>query len=417
MRRSQAHVLQLATLALCLAAHGPAGAAPSEDPEGYGVKWSNGLKLSRNDGYHEIQIGGRAYLDFATVSASRGLGDAFPLIGVSGNGVEARAARLFVSGKLYDRILFKTDYDFAPTTTALKDVYIGIDRIPFVGRVRVGHFYEPFSLEQMGSSRFTTFMERGLPVVFSPGRNVGIDFGNTLADGRIVWAFGAFRETNDSGLGFDNDNAYDLTGRIAALPFYAEDGRQLVHVGASYSHQFRQADAPVTGRPRYRERPEVHLAPRFVDTGALAADGVDLVNASLAAVFGPGSIQGEYSMASVDPASGSRPMLWGAYVEASWFLTGENRSYDRGHGAFSRVKPRANFDPGKGQWGAWQVAARYSYLDLDDETVTGGRMRDVTGGINWYLVPNARLMANYVYSDVRGVGHAHMYEMRAQIDF
>lgn len=419
MQTSRSTGLQIAALVLLLSIPGLSPAEESPDPKAFEIQWKNGLKIERNDGFHQIQIGGRSFLDFASVNASQGLAAQFPgATVVTGDGVEFRAARLFVSGTLYERVVFKTEYDFADSTNALKDVYLGLQQIPWLGELRVGHFYEPFSVEQMGSSRFTTFMERALPVAFSPGRNVGIDVANTAAGDRIAWAVGAFRDTSDNGLGFDNDDAYNLTGRIAGLPFYADEGAKLLHLGASYSHQFREADRSAA-RQRYRERPEAHLAQRFVDTGSagIAADGVDLVNASVAGVFGAGSLQSEYTLASVDTSSGDRPMLWGAYAEASWFLTGEHREYDKKKGAFTRVKPARNFDPSKGDWGAWQIAARYSVLDLDDEAVQGGRMQDATAGLNWYLFPNIRLMANYIYSDVEDAGHANIYQMRAQIDF
>ena len=82
-----------------------------------------------------------------------------------------------------------------------------------------------------------------------------------------------------------------------------------------------------------------------------------------------------------------------------------------------RVKPKNNFDIQAGDWGAWQLAARYSYLDLTDEGIRGGILSDITAGMNWYLFPNTRAMFNYVYAHLNGVGDTNIAEMRFQVTF
>ncbi len=104
---------------------------------------------------------------------------------------------------------------------------------------------------------------------------------------------------------------------------------------------------------------------------------------------------------------------------ASYFLTGEHRKYKESSGAFSRVKPKSNFLDGKGGLGAWEVAARYSEIDLNDPDagILGGEVRDFTVGVNWHLNPNARVMLNYVMSELHHVGDADIVAMRFQVDF
>lgn len=80
------------------------------------------------------------------------------------------------------------------------------------------------------------------------------------------------------------------------------------------------------------------------------------------------------------------------------------------------MKPKRNFLK-EGGLGAWEVAARFSHLDLNDEGIIGGRLNNVTVGLNWYLNPNMRVMWNFVYADRDDVGDASIFQMRAQIDF
>ena len=121
----------------------------------------------------KIKLGGRIQADFATIDVDSDLSDAMDIndptdpsrIGGDGEGVELRRTRLCVSGDLYDRIVFKSQFDFAGGDVAIKDQYIGMKNIPYLGTVLVGHVKEPFSLEQLTSSKYLTFMERSLPSI------------------------------------------------------------------------------------------------------------------------------------------------------------------------------------------------------------------------------------------------------------
>ena len=263
-------------------------------------------------------------------------------------------------------------------------------------------------------------MEQSPVNVFSPSRDTGIGIQNTAHEKRMTWALGLFRgDTDKFGDGFSDDGNYDLTTRVTGLLHWSEDGERYVHLGASYSHQFRGAE-----RLRYRARPSAHLADRLVDTefpapgtANLITDGVDLFNAEFAWVHGPFSLQGEGILSHVDVDNGASRDFWGAYAQASWFLTGEHRAYNQDRGTFGRTSPIQNFDLWQGHWGAWEIAARYSFLDLDDGSIQGGKLHDVVAGLNWYLFPNARIMWNYVYAHVNGGGDFNGGEMRFALDF
>ena len=117
-----------------------------------------------------------------------------------------------------------------------------------------------------------------------------------------------------------------------------------------------------------------------------------------------------------DSSSSSDPTFDGFYIQASYFLTGEQRNYKTSTGAFDRVRPKENYHYGAGR-GAWEVAARYSQIDLTDDSVSGGELKDLTLGLNWYLNPNMRMMWNYIRSHLDDVGDSDLLLMRLQIDF
>jgi len=403
-----------------------AEARKEEQAKEYAVKWDNGLSVNRNDGAFKLKLGGRIHLDWGYASGSSAIdrNEANNVYGgstIDGDGVEFRRARLYISGTLWEEYLFKAQYDFAGGDVDWKDVYMGKENIPGLGTLLLGQMHEPFSLEELTSSNYITFMERSLPTsAFAPSRKTGIRAANTLYDQNITWAIGAFYgDTDDDGdSNFDDIANTDITLRLSGVPIFDNEGEHLLHLGLGYSYQIRDEGETEL---RFRTRPEFHITDvRLVDTGTFDADSVNLFNPELALVWGPLSIQGEYFYASVDSTEADDPSFQGAYLYTSWFITGEHRPYSRSSGKFSRVKPKDNFIGGGS--GAWEIAARWSWIDLTDSNVEGGEQNDLSLGVNWYLTPNNRLMFNYVYADVDDReeaedGDVDIFAMRLQTDF
>ena len=375
-------------------------------PSDLRVFWKEGLRFETADKDFSLKLGGRIYNDWGLMN---GDSDVESSVGDLEDGTEFRTARLYAAGTIYGNVDYKIQFDFAKTTNEFKDVYLGIRDFP-IGYLKMGHFKEPFGLEEQTSSRFITFMERSLANTFAPGRNTGFMLSSTAYDKRATWAAGIFRNTGTWGED-STEGGYNLTGRVTALPWYEDKGNRLFHVGAAYS--FRNPEDTV----QYATEPEAHLAPDFVDTTALTSNRAGVLGLESALVYGPFSLQAEYMFADVDDSSSSSDLSFdGFYIQASYFLTGEQRNYKTSTGAFDRVRPKENYHYGAGR-GAWEVAARYSQIDLNDDSVSGGELKDLTLGLNWYLNPNMRMMWNYIRSHLDDVGDSDLLLMRLQIDF
>ncbi len=368
---------------------GGAALAQDKDPSDLRVYWKNGLRLENADKSLTLKFGGRIMSDWAQFNEE----DAPAGISPFDDGTEFRRARLFFEGVIQETVEFKAQYDFAGGDADFKDVYIGLLGIPGVDSLRFGHQKEPFSLEEQTSSKYMTFMERALPNAFSPERNTGVRAAGTGLQERLTWSAGAFTETDGFGDSEDMDGGANLTGRITGLPLWQDGGARALHLGLSATRKAATGDTL-----RFSQRPEAHLASTYIDTGAMAADSALILDAEVAWVHDIVSVQGEYMTADVDAPAAGDPSFSGGYVQASVFLTGEHRAYKQSDGAFDRVRPGKNF--GKGGAGAWELAARYSTLDLTDAAIAGGELKDLTLGVNWYLNPNARFMLNYVKADL-----------------
>lgn len=377
------------------------------------ASWQNGLRLNNADQSIRLQIGGRLQNDWAIMSGDDTLESQ---VGPLKDGTKFRRARLSISGTLYDYGIFKMEYDFAGNQTTFRDVWVGVQGIPYLGSVKIGKQLEPFSLEQHSGNNYHQFIERGLPAAFNPYRSTGITAQNTLFGERATWHVGAFIPTGNSG-DSNSNSQHSVSARLTALPVYSEDGTTWVHLGFSARQQKTEEN-----RYSVSTRPESSVAPVFAKA-SLSTDRIDQLGAEFAATYGPFSFQAEYSTLGADliateeePATGSVD-LTGYYVYASYFLTGEHRTYIKNNGTFGRVKPKSNFRGEGHGWGAWEIAVRHSELDLNDGPIAGGLLRDYTVGVNWYLNPNMRFMWNYVHADLDEVGKADIVQMRAQVDF
>lgn len=378
-------------------------------PRDLRVSWKEGLRFETEDRSFSLRVGGRLQFDvLADASADRDLETA---AGEFNTGVMVRRARIEFSGTIHERVFYSSQFEFGGGTFAFQDSAIGYRGIPWLGTFQVGHFKEPFSLEEMTSDKYITFMERGLPNAFSPSYHTGFQVSDEVLDGRATWAAGSFSDTGTGSGGGRLGNS--MTARVTGAPVLEKETATVVHLGASL-----QDRRPKNETLSLSARPEARGAPTVARTGSFSAETADVIGLEAAVVRGPLSVQAEWmqwdSRHDSGAGPGEDPTFRGWYAFASWFLTGESRPY-RG-GSFGRVIPKSDFD-GKSGTGAVELAVRWSALDLTDGAIRGGEVENLTLGVNWYLNPSTRVMVNWVRSDVRGLGDARIVELRFAVDF
>jgi phosphate-selective porin OprO/OprP len=414
-----------------------------------------------------VKIGGRLHADWASF-ADQNAASADPVNGYGNlrDYVEFRRLRLFACGEAYGVMDYKVELDFAPEVgyvddgaIGIRDVYIGFHEVPWLGYTRMGYFREPISMENLTDANYLTFLERGLPNVFlrrtrvnqqdqlalDDTRAMGIAACNHTDGMLFTLGYGAFFNGLDDRLKekVADHQGIDLTIRGTMCPWYQADGRGVLHMGVAYSYQDEQEDViryvttPEIGEfSNIANQPAAFANQGALDTGFFAARFAQLWQAELAAVYGTLSMQAEFFYAQPDGINGVPDMdFYGLYCYGSWFLTGENRVYRRCTGTFGRVIPNTNFwlvrtcnDGCDMGWGAWELAARWSYLEFEDpflaQSSLGGKLNDLTVGVNWYWNPNMRLMLNWIHSwgDLNSLAAGDTAETdilaaRVQLDF
>jgi phosphate-selective porin OprO/OprP len=303
----------------------------------------------------------------------------------------------------------------------------------------------PYTLDQATSSNDILFMERASSAVIA----------TNIAAGDFRSAFGARWYTDTFWAG-----AYvtgPRTGAIHSASSINPPGTTEQHGAAARVGQILSGkdyslhiggDAQWLIQPPHnliaetqtltlRDRPELRIDPtRLVSTGAIAGvSGAQVYSAETAGTYGPLSFQGEYFWYNVDSnAFASLPSLkfQGGYAEAAYVLTSETRPYNPGSAAYGGIVPANPFSLTDGGWGAWEIAGRYSTIDLNDQLATangvaGGRQTIYTLALNWYANRNVRFMFDYLHGNVAkevspsNVGDAgakfDAFAMRTQVAF
>lgn len=349
------------------------------------------------------------------------------------NGADFRRARLAAVGQAWDNVSYMIEMDFAfPGRPSFMDVWLDIDDVVGSSNVRIGQFRQPFGMDGLNGVKDLTFLERPLPFAFFPFRQIGTQLYGNSKDELITWAISGYRFPTDTfGGNVGDSGGYGMATRVTSLLYHDTKASHLLHVGGAYCFI-----DPANNFVQYRNQPEVFVGetgggalvpagvpsnvPPFVDTGLIPTDNVNLFGAELAFVAGSFHAQSEAVYANVNQQNGPSLLFPGAYAAAGYFLTGESRPYNGKNGVFSKLKP--NRSVGKeGGIGAWEIAGRFSYIDLNDDNIQGRRLSNLTAGLNWYLNPYTKFQLNYIHamlnSPLNGDSEANVFAMRAQMDF
>ena len=412
------------------------------------VSLSNGRPTwSTADGRFSASLRGVLQLDAAAYDqdgagpVTRDLRRSGPALGASATNVDLsharglkdgtvfRRARIGVDGKAFGdwqyRILFDFGGSGVENTGQLYEGWLQYDGLK-PGHIKIGAFSPSLGLDDQASTNSMPFLERAaisdlarglaggdtriatqvfgygdhwLAAAAITGRTIGTLSTNTAA---------AVPQTYGDQIGF--------TGRLAATPYH--DNGFLVHVGVNGSYVQQPANTagpgtngivPLSARSvSFSNTPEIRVdSIKLINTGSIPTDHASTVGAEFAVQHSNLLLQAEYQRLGVSRSDGlSDPHFNGYYVSGSWFITGETRAYNTQSAAFDGPAIANPFDWGKGNWGAWELAARYSDADLNyhagsagtlqtGDAVRGGQEKNVTVGVNWYWNTFARLMFDY----------------------
>lgn len=348
--------------------------------------------------------------------------------------VEFRRARLGVSGKIQTDMNYKVEIDFAkPDSLVFKDLYFGFTDVPVAQTILIGNQKRPYGLDHLNSSRYNVFMERPFIVesLNQDARRMGIAAYGVDKDMTWNWRYGGYLLQDWSGSGeiVGDQIQPELAARLARTAWYEDDGRDYGHFAVSGAVAWPDDDQAGS---RFRTRPEARSQSRWINTGMISdAEMYGLGGLEAVGNFGRTQATAEVMGTQVDRDNGmDNPTFWGTYVYLAYFLTDDYMPWDRSSGTLARIKPSEPFRKAGG-WGAWQVAARYSFADFTDEDINGGEGNSLTLGLNWYWNSHASVQFNYIHGrisdrsvaasppdgDLYGSGNYDILGIRFRVDF
>jgi phosphate-selective porin OprO/OprP len=361
------------------------------------------------------------------------------------DGVNARRARIGLVGKFMGDWNFGLIYDFGGSSdgfastagvggasvgflpggalSGLENAYLSYTGFkPFGGTLAIegGVMDLPITLDEATSSNDIMFMERASSGVIASNiaandfrSAVGARWFNdrfwagAYATGPTTGAIHSASSINPNG----TTEQFGAVARVAAQVLSTND--YTLHIGGDAEFLIRPPHNLVTGAQTLTlsDRPELRIDPTaLISTGAMAGTtGAQVYSAEAAATVGSLYLQGEYFWYNVErKAIPGLPdvKFQGGYAQAGYILTGETRKYNPGSASYGGVNPAHPFSLDGAGWGAWEIAGRYSTMDLNDQLasangIAGGRQNVYTLALNWYVNRNVRFMFDYLHGDVR----------------
>ena len=360
------------------------------------------------------------------------------------DGVNVRRARIGVIGKFMGDWNYALIYDFGGSSdgfastasvggaavgflpggalSGVENAYLSYTGFkPFGGKLAIegGVMDLPYTLDEASSSNDIPFMERASSGVISTNIAAG-DFRSAFGARWYTDTFWAGAYVTGPATGaIHSASSVNPPGTTEQYGVFARAAGQIVsgkdyslHIGGDAQWLIQPPHNLIAGTQTLTlsDRPELRIDPTtLVSTGALAGvSGAQVYSAEAAGTYGPLFFQGEYFWYNVDRnAFAPLPSLkfQGGYAEAAYVLTGETRPYNPGSASYGGIAPANPFSLSGGGWGAWEIAGRFSTIDLNDRLaaangVAGGRQTIYTLALNWYLNRNVRLMFDYLHGDI-----------------
>jgi phosphate-selective porin OprO/OprP len=338
---------------------------------------------------------------------------------IPGQLLKLRRMRFAIKANVGDNWYGEIDFDFDGNTVDIKDAYIrkyfGPTGSPW-GQFRIGQFRMPQGMQTTTTSRYLKLMERASVGEFNTNRKLGIgwnswsekySFGiglhteeirniHTQLEGEPNYYKGSFDEDVASNEGI-MQGAEPMLGVSSRGTYYIKNETgKLISIGLGYSARTPGLYKYPDLRIKYDPKDETNVSE--MEFTVAKVGGVELahnMNIDAAVSFGPWRMTGEYYYNMLTMESGADPVNFsGFYVQSAYLLTGENHPWNYREAEFTKIKANDKS-------GAWEVAARYSYINLNDfnSGVRGGQKGQITVGLNYYASNNVKFMINYSYVD------------------
>jgi len=369
---------------------------------------TTGFRIRSNDGNFALKIGADIQVDTRSFVGDGDAGTTDQIL--------LRRVRPTFSGTVYKDIDFFFRPDFGQGTTIIYDAYTQFNYFKHAA-LRVGKFKPPVGLERLQSDDDTSFIERGLPTLLVPSRDIGFQFAGDILDQRIGYQIGVFNGVPDNGLSDASPSSHrDYAGRIFLTPFLPDQNKYMQGLGLGLGAQGGNTDG--IALPSYKTFGQ-NTFMTFA-SGVTSAGHRTTLAPQAYYYTGAFGLLSEYTLSEEDFQKSNirREIGFRAWqVEASYILTGERKS-------FLTPTPNHNFDPLNHGWGAWELAIRTGDFSVDKGLFNYGLAstsntprtdREWVGSVNWYLNRLVKISFDYGHSAFGGGAAGGLNKLPEQV--
>ncbi|HEX3889949.1 MAG TPA: porin [Verrucomicrobiae bacterium] len=320
-----------------------------------------------------------------------------------------RRARPIFTGTVFHDFDFNFTPDFGGSAVLIYDAYLNYHYNAAL-QLEAGKFKSPVGLEALQSDTSTPFNERSLATDLVPNRDIGFELHGDLFGGAVSYAAGIFDGAPDyttpaaplTTQDADDDKAF--AGRLFFQPWKTSGVAALQGFGFGVGGSYEQDGPAATGNLTSGYKTDGQQTLFSYAAGVIANGTHWRISPQGYYYCGPFSLLGEYIVSDQQVSRTTAPLVskdlqntaW--EISAGWILTGETASYNG-------ITPAHPFNLKDGQWGAWQIVARYADLDIDNAAFAAATPFAAAGsaseakawsvGLNWYLNRDIRVNASF----------------------
>jgi phosphate-selective porin OprO/OprP len=345
-----------------------------------------------------------------------------------------RRVRPILAGTVIGLVDFYLMPDFGGGQATLFDAYLDAHPFPWL-RLRAGKFKSPIGLERLQTDSDLPLPERALTSNLSPVRDVGAQLWGEIASGALTYALAVLDGAPDLGnIDQDIGGNKDLAARVFVQPFKQAPELGVLGFGLAATTGGRNGSAKNTSLVALKTIGQTtlfsYLAPATdaMGTSTVFASGRESrLNPQLYYYYGGFGLLSEAIWSRQEVHKGNaRTTL----THKAWHATG---SYVvAGRNGFTGPVPDNAWSLDEGHWGALEIAARYSWIDLDDRafptfadaSASATEATGVGGAVTWVLSRMVQLGINLEQTHFKGASKGtsnrkteNLLLSRAQLNF
>lgn len=319
-----------------------------------------------------------------------------------GNGVQINDLRLGTQIRFLQHWNVKMELGYGDEKVSIKDIYINYKTGNH--NIRLGYYHEPFGIDRIGSTNFKFIETASADKTFGSNRKLGVCY---LYNQTYFNFMGGVFSDGNPGKANQLNQGYTLSTKFIGRPVVG-DGR-LLHLAIAPRFSSHGDQIEFKGGV-----PTTLLS--GADNRFVLADVTQVINqwkmeVEVIGIYRKWYLEGHYLMVHVNRAGVPNYNGQGGYIQGGYMILGEKQNYNPVTGMVANPVPKS-----------LEVLCRYNRTNLNDAGIIGGKLSDLSLGMNYFINKYIVARLNYVHVMVShdapgGVDDFDLVQGRIQFSF